>query len=109
MTYVLPSGIVCILEIDALFPAQVILYMNILEKLLPNSWWRRIAGASAALFGFRSVAGKHSISNLENVCKWARLGPSAATASAMGIAWALIMVWVSPVNWESPIDSPVVP
>ena len=39
------------------------------------------------------------ISSLENVCKWARLGPSAATASAMGIAWTLIMVWVSPVNW----------
>src|SRR5262249_17168022 len=99
MMYVLPSGIVCILEIDASFPAQVILYMKILEKLLPDSVWRRNAGASAGLCGFRSVAGKHSISSLENVCKWARLGPSAAMASAMGIAWTLIMVWVSPVNW----------
>src|SRR5262245_33587147 len=99
MTYVLLNGIACISEIDAVLPAQVILYMNIFEKLLPNSWLRRSAGASGALSGFRSVAGKHSISSPENVCRWARLGPSGAAASAMGIAWTLIIVWVSPVNW----------
>ena len=44
-----------------------------------------------------SVAGKDSISRLENDCTLAKSGPSAAMASAFGIAKQPCMVWVSPV------------
>ena len=95
--YVRLNGMVWAREIVAVFPDQVILYRYILEKLFPNSRFRRISGASAGLFGSMSVAGKDSISRLENDCAFARSGPPGAMASAFGIARQPCIVWVSPV------------
>src|SRR5947209_8097108 len=95
--YVLLSGMVWAREIAAVFPDQATLYMYIVQKLFPNSRLSRISGASAGLFGSMSVAGKDSISRLENDCKFARTGPFAAMTSALGIAKQPCIVWVLPV------------
>src|SRR5262245_48962730 len=95
--YVRLRGMTWALEIVAFFSDQVIRYRYSFEKLLPNSRFRTISGASAGLRGSRSVAGKDSISRFSNDCTLVRLGPSAAITSALGIAKQPCMVCVSPV------------